>query len=127
MNPLLLLAVFVGGGTGSLARHYSILAATKLFGESFPYGTLFVNVLGSFIIGVIIETGALKWQISPEMKALLVTGFLGGFTTFSAFSLDVLKLTDTGHALAAAAYVAASVFLSLLAVFAATHLLRAVL
>ncbi|MEZ0226025.1 MAG: fluoride efflux transporter CrcB [Alphaproteobacteria bacterium] len=127
MNPLLLLAIFVGGGTGSLARHYSVVTATKLFGDAFPYGTLFVNVLGSFMIGVIIEVGALKWHISPEMKALLVTGFLGGFTTFSAFSFDVLKLADTGHAMAAAAYVAASVFLSLLAIFAATHMLRTVL
>lgn len=127
MKPLLLLAVFVGGGTGSLARHYSVIAAMKLFGDAFPYGTLFVNVLGSFLIGVIIELGALKSQISPEMKALLVTGFLGGFTTFSAFSFDVLKLADTGHYVMAATYVAASVFLSLLAIFVATHMLRTVL
>jgi fluoride exporter len=127
MSPLLLLAIFGGGGLGALTRHYSVLGAARLFGDAFPYGTLFVNVLGSFLIGVIIELGAMRWQVSPEMRALMVTGFLGGFTTFSAFSLDVLKLADTGHAPAAAAYVAASVFLSLLAVFAATHLLRGIL
>jgi len=124
---LMMLAIFLGGGTGAVARHYSILVATNLFGEAFPYGTLFVNVAGSFLIGLIMEVTALKWQVPLEVRALMVTGFLGGFTTFSAFSLDVLKLADTGHYLTAAAYVAASVFLSLLAVFAATHLLRAVL
>jgi fluoride exporter len=127
MNPLLLLAIFLGGGLGALTRHYSVLGAARLLGDAFPYGTLFVNVLGSFLIGVIIELGALKWQVSPELRALMVTGFLGGFTTFSAFSLDVLKLADTGHATAAAVYAGASVFLSLLAVFAATHLLRGML
>jgi fluoride exporter len=123
----LLLAIAFGGALGAVARHYAVLGAARLFGEAFPWGTLFVNVLGSFLIGLIIELGALKFQVSNELRALLVTGFLGGFTTFSAFSLDTLKLADTGHAPAAAAYVAGSVFLSLLAVFAATHLLRGVL
>lgn len=121
----LLLAIFIGGGTGSLARHYSILAAKGLFGEAFPYGTLFVNVLGSFAIGVILETAAQKSNIPAPAQALLVTGFLGGFTTFSAFSFDFYKLANTGQAMAAAAYVAASVFLSLLAVFGGAALVRA--
>lgn len=127
MTMPLVAAIFIGGGLGSVARHYAVLAAARLFGEAFPYGTLFVNVLGSLLIGVVIELGALKWQVSPEMRALIVTGFLGGFTTFSAFSLDVLKLAETGQGITAAAYIAASVFLSLLAVFAATHLLRGML
>lgn len=120
----MLLAVFLGGGAGSLARHFSVLGATKIFGEAFPYGTLLVNVLGSFIIGVILQTAALKTNIPAATQALLVTGFLGGFTTFSAFSFDVYKLANTGQALQAALYVAASVFLSLLAVFAGAYLVK---
>ncbi|HYD17573.1 MAG TPA: fluoride efflux transporter CrcB [Patescibacteria group bacterium] len=120
----LLLAIFFGGGTGALARHYSVLAAKGMFGEAFPYGTLFVNILGSFLIGVIMETAAQKANFPGPLQALLVTGFLGGFTTFSAFSLDVYKLAHTGHAVSAAAYVAASVFLSLLAVFAGAYLVK---
>lgn len=120
----ILLAIFVGGGVGSLARHFSNLAARGLFGEAFPYGTLFVNILGSFLIGIIMAMAALKANISAPMQALLVTGFLGGFTTFSAFSFDVYKLADTGQVVAAAAYVAASVFLSLLAVFGGAYLVK---
>lgn len=124
-NPIILLSVFVGGGIGSLARHYSIAAAKIFFSDAFPYGTLFVNVLGSFIIGALMEIFALK--LNTRFQPLLVTGFLGGFTTFSSFSLDVFRLVDTHQSIAAAAYVGASVFLSLVAVFAAAHLLRAVL
>jgi CrcB protein len=119
-----LIAIFLGGGFGSVMRHYSILAARGLFGDAFPYGTLFVNVLGSLVIGIIMETAAQKSNIPAPVQALLVTGFLGGFTTFSAFSFDVYKLANTGQAVAAAAYVAASVFLSLLAVFAGAYLVK---
>lgn len=119
-----LIAIFLGGGFGSVMRHYSILAARGLFGDAFPYGTLFVNVLGSLVIGIIMETAAQKSSIPAPVQALLVTGFLGGFTTFSAFSFDVYKLANTGQAVAAAAYVAASVFLSLLAVFAGAYLVK---
>lgn len=127
MNPIILAAVFFGGGLGSVMRHFSILMARNLFGDGFPYGTLFVNVLGCFIIGALMELFALKISQPAQVQALLVTGFLGGFTTFSSFSFDVFRLVDTHHAVAAAAYVALSVFLSLIAVFAAVHLLRAVL
>ncbi len=119
-----IIAIFLGGGFGSVMRHYSILAARGLFGEAFPYGTLFVNVLGSLVIGIIMETAAQKSNIPAPVQALLVTGFLGGFTTFSAFSFDVYKLANTGQAVQAAAYVAASVFLSLLAVFAGAYLVK---
>lgn len=121
-----ILAIFAGGGLGAVLRHYAVLAAARIFGETFPYGTLFVNVLGSLLIGILIEVMALKWQVSLETRAFLVTGFLGGFTTFSAFSLDVIKLSDAGNFLMAAIYVASSVFLSLLAVFAGTHFLRGI-
>ncbi len=120
----ILIAIFLGGGIGAVMRHYSILAARGLFGEASPYGTLFVNVAGSLLIGVIMETAAQKSNIPAPVQALLVTGFLGGFTTFSAFSFDVYRLANTGQAVVAAAYVAASVFLSLLAVFAGAYLVK---
>ncbi len=120
----MVLAVMLGGGLGSLARFYALSAANTTFGDGFPYGTLLVNVVGSFIIGALMEVMAFKWQVSLEMRAFLVTGVLGGFTTFSAFSFDVLKLVDTGKAGAAAVYVAASVVLSLTAVFGAAFIVR---
>lgn len=123
----MLLAIFAGGGAGSLMRHYTVIFATRIFGESFPYGTLAVNVIGSFLIGAIIEGSALKWNMPLEMRALLVTGFLGGFTTFSAFSLDFFKLFETGQMMQAFAYAALSVLLSLAAVFAGVYLMRGVL
>ena len=122
----MILAIAIGGGLGSVARHYAITAASSQWGPNFPYGTLIVNVLGSFIIGALMETMAQKWQVSLETRAFLVTGFLGGFTTFSAFSFDVLKLVDTDHYLTALLYVLLSVGLSLTAIFMAVHLIRGV-
>ncbi len=122
MNTLI--AVFLGGGFGSVLRHYSVIGARGLFGDAFPYGTLFVNVIGSLLIGIIMQIAAQKSNIPAPMQALLVTGFLGGFTTFSTFSFDVYRLANTGQAVAAAAYVAASLFLSLLAVFAGAYLVK---
>lgn len=118
----MILAVALGGGLGSVARHYTIAA----FSGGFPYGTLIVNVLGSFIIGALMEIMALKWQVSQEVRAFLVTGFLGGFTTFSAFSFDVLKLVETNQYLQAILYVFLSVALSLTAIFCAVYLIRGV-
>ena len=123
----MIFAIFIGGGFGAVARHYAILQASKLFGDAFPYGTMIVNIAGSFLIGAIIEAFALKYNASPEVRALLTTGFLGGFTTFSAFSLDVFKLAGTGQYAYAAGYAAASVFFSLLAVFAGAFLIRGVI
>jgi CrcB protein len=122
----MILAIALGGGLGSVARHYAIAATNGILGGGFPYGTLLVNVLGSFIIGALMESMALKWQVPLETRAFLVTGFLGGFTTFSAFSFDVLKLVDTDRYLTAFLYVLLSVALSLGAIFGAVHLIRGV-
>ena len=123
----MILAIALGGGLGSVARHYAIALATHVWAAAFPYGTLLVNVLGSLIIGALMETMALKWQVSLETRAFLVTGFLGGFTTFSAFSFDVLKLVETNQYFSALLYVFLSVALSLAAIFLAVHLIRGVL
>lgn len=119
-----LLAVFIGGGTGSLARHFAIIGGARMWGETF-YGTLAVNALGCLIMGAFMELGAQKWNVPLEMRALIATGFLGGFTTFSTFSLDFFKLFETGRYASAAAYAGASLSLTLLAVFAGAFLVRA--
>ncbi len=113
---IILLQVALGGAVGAVLRYLTGLAAVRLFGTAFPWGTLVVNVAGSFVIGalatVLIARGAQDW--SP----LLVTGLLGGFTTFSAFSLDTAGLVSRGEATSALVYVAASLSLSLAAVAA---------
>ena len=105
--------VFLGGGLGSVARLGVGRASLALLGPVFPWGTLAVNVAGSFAIGVLIVPLTGHGEAS---RLFLVTGFLGGFTTFSAFSLDALALWQRGEASAALAYVAVSLALSLAAV-----------
>jgi CrcB protein len=119
----MILSIALGGALGSVTRHYSVAAWMKIMGEGF-WGTLFVNVLGSLVIGLMMELMALKWQVSQEMRAFMVTGFLGGFTTFSAFSFDVFRLVGTDRAAGAALYIAASVAVSVLAVFGGAALVR---
>ena len=108
------LLVFVGGGLGAMARHGVGRAGLALLGPGFPWWTLAVNVAGSFLIGLLAGLfGAL--ETGHHARLFLTTGFLGGFTTFSAFSLDALTLWERGAASHAALYVLASVLLSLLA------------
>lgn len=112
-----ILLVAIGGATGSVARYLTGLAMTRLLGPAFPWGTITVNIVGSFAIGLLTELVARKLAAPMEMRLLLVVGFLGGFTTFSSFSLDTLALVERGAGLAAFGYVAASVILSLAAAF----------
>lgn len=117
-------AVAAGGALGAVARHAVGLAAVRLFGHGFPWGTMIVNIAGSFLIGLLIAVMALKWQVGEQARAFLVTGILGGFTTFSAFALDVATLYERKAVLAAFSYVAGSVGLSLIAIFAGLALGR---
>lgn len=94
MQAMHFLAVFIGGGVGSMTRYFVSRQMLVLFGSAFPVGTLVVNVLGSFLIGVIASLIANKPQ-HDLFQFLLITGFLGGFTTFSAFSLETWKLLST--------------------------------
>ena len=120
----LTLWIAAGGAVGAATRHLVNVGATRLFGHSFPYGTFTVNVLGSLIMGLLIGLMALKWSASQETRAFLTTGLLGGFTTFSAFSLDFATLLERkAHALAAI-YAAGSVGASLFAVFAGLWMMR---
>ena len=113
-----LLIVAAGGACGAALRHLVGLAALRMLGPNFPWGTLTVNILGSFIMGVFIELLALKLNGSAELRLLIATGLLGGFTTFSAFSLDVVLLYERGALGTAALYVLGSVVLAIGALFA---------
>jgi len=122
----MILAVALGGALGSVGRYLVVHQATERWGMAFPWGTLAVNVIGGFVIGTIAELSALVWSIAPELRAFLITGILGGFTTFSAFSLEVTSMMERGDWMAAAAYVVASVVLSVGAVFVALMAVRSV-
>jgi fluoride exporter len=108
------LAVFVGGGLGALGRYGFGLFASG-FGAAFPFGTLGVNVIGSLLIGLLSQVLPPADEGGALVRLFLITGVLGGFTTFSAFSLDVIDLVEKGAAMRAALYAAASVSLSLCA------------
>ncbi|MBF9234213.1 fluoride efflux transporter CrcB [Microvirga alba] len=121
------LLVFLGAGIGGALRHGVNLGCARYCGIAFPWGTLTVNILGSFIMGVIVGWLAFKagegW--SQHLRLFLTTGILGGFTTFSAFSLDAVLIWERGDAGLAAAYVAASVLLSLAGLVSGLMLIRA--
>jgi len=103
--------VALGGALGASARYLTGVAATRLMGHGFPWGTLTVNVAGSFLMGVLIVVLAKKG--GNHFLPFLAAGVLGGFTTFSSFSLDAVTLYERGATGLAAAYVGASVTLSL--------------
>jgi CrcB protein len=114
---MLYLIVFLGAGIGGALRHGVNVGAAKLFGYGFPFGTLIVNIAGSFLIGLFAGYFAFRPGIGQHMRLFLTTGLLGGFTTFSAFSLDAALLIERHSYAAAAGYVAGSVFAGLVALF----------
>ena len=118
------LIVFFGGGLGAALRHGINLVAARAFGTAFPYGTLIINVAGSLAMGLIVEYFALKAGLPQRWRLFLTTGILGGFTTFSAFSLDAALLYERGAMLGAAVYVIASVVLAIAALFAGMAFVR---
>jgi CrcB protein len=118
------LIVFLGGGIGAVLRHGVNLWAARLLGVTFPWGTLFVNVTGSLLMGLIAAYFAFKGDASQHMRLLLTTGVLGGYTTFSAFSLDVALLSERGEVALAAGYILASVVLAVGGLFAGLALVR---
>jgi len=122
-----MLLVAIGGAIGSVFRYLVGVWALRQFGPAFPWGTLTVNVVGSFAIGFLAELIVRRFDASPEMRLLLITGILGGFTTFSAFSLDVISLFERGAGGAGVTYLVASVAISLGAVSAGLALGRAML
>lgn len=123
MNHLLLVAA--GGAVGACARHVVNRAALRLAGPDFPWATLFVNVAGSLAMGLLAGWLARRSGAgATELRLFLATGILGGFTTFSAFSLDVVTLWQRGTGAMTAGYVIASVALSIAAIFAGLWMVR---
>lgn len=123
----LVLAIAAGGALGAVGRHFVGAAALRLLGPGFPVGTVTVNIVGSFLMGALVALMALKLSPSPELRAFLTVGLLGGFTTFSAFSLDAVLLYERGAFAAAAAYVAVSVVCSIAGLVAGLQIVRQVL
>ena len=111
------LIVAAGGALGAGARHLTNLAMARLLGLAFPWGTLTVNVVGGLLMGLFVELLARRFGGSAELRLFVATGILGGFTTFSAFSLDVAAMYERGAVAVAIFYVVASVVLSIGALF----------
>jgi CrcB protein len=107
--------VAAGGAVGSVARHGLNIGLSKLHDHHFPWGIFTVNVLGSLAMGIVVALFARRWPESDNMRLALTTGLLGGFTTFSAFSYDVVALVEKGETATAAIYALATVVLSILA------------
>lgn len=122
-----LLAVAAGGALGAVGRYLVMTQVAHWFGTAFPFATLAVNVIGSFILGLLVELLALVWSPPQELRALIVVGVLGAFTTFSTFSMDVALQVERGEANWAMVYVVASVVLSIGGFFAGMHLVRVAL
>jgi CrcB protein len=118
------LIVFLGGGLGAALRHGVNIFAARFAGTSFPYGTLSINIAGSLAMGLIAEYFALKAGLPQRWRLFLTTGILGGFTTFSAFSLEAALLYERGQLAGAAIYVVASVVLAIGALFAGLAIVR---
>ncbi|DAC50898.1 MAG TPA: fluoride efflux transporter CrcB [Candidatus Thalassarchaeaceae archaeon] len=107
MEPKALLLVAVGGACGAVARY----AITEWIPSDFPWGTLVVNVLGSFLLGILIAVGITNEQVTPEILLLVGTGALGAFTTMSTFSVDAIQLIDSGEHMPALSYMLANFIL----------------
>jgi CrcB protein len=116
--------VFIGSGIGGALRHLVGFASLRLWGPNFPFGTLIVNILGAALMGVLAGFFAFRVSGHADLRLLLTTGLLGGFTTWSTFSLDTVTLWQRGQPLLAFAYVAISLVVSLAALAAMLVLMR---
>jgi fluoride exporter len=121
MNYLL---VFIGGGLGASLRHAVNMICARGLGTAFPYGTFIINITGSIVMGLIAGYLAFKGEASQHWRLFLMTGILGGYTTFSAFSLDTALLYERGEIGPALFYVLGSVTFSILGLFAGLALVR---
>ncbi|MEE2981460.1 MAG: fluoride efflux transporter CrcB [Pseudomonadota bacterium] len=118
------LVVAAGGALGAVARYLMMAGVGMWLGAGFPYGTLAVNVLGSIVFGALVEMMALVWNIGGDLRAFLVIGILGSFTTFSAFSLDAVVLFHRGDLVGTALYVLGSVVLAVVGFMAGMAAVR---
>ena len=120
----LVLAIAFGGALGAISRHFVSVQIEHWLGSSTPWATLAVNVIGSFLLGALYETGTLMWQPTIEVKAFFTIGLLGAFTTFSTFSMDIFVLIERGAWLTAGIYVIGSVVIAALGLVAGMGLTR---
>jgi len=127
MNAQSIMAIAAGGAIGAVSRHFVGSFILRLMGAGFPWGTLTVNIIGSFIMGVFVELLALKLNASPLLRSFFAVGVLGGFTTFSSFSLETVLLIERGAMAQAALYVGTSVLLGVAALFAGLTVTRILL
>ncbi|MGD9921275.1 MAG: fluoride efflux transporter CrcB [Pseudorhodoplanes sp.] len=119
--------VFLGGGLGAMLRHAINLATPRLLGSGFPWSTFLINITGSLIMGLVAGWFAFKGDAPQHLRLFFTTGILGGYTTFSAFSLDTALLYERGDVGLAAAYVAGSVALSIAGLFAGLWIVRSLM
>jgi fluoride exporter len=122
-----MLAIALGAAIGANLRYGLATWAVQRFGGAWPYGTFLINVLGCLIIGALLTLAATRMPLSEPVRLLLVTGLLGGFTTFSTFGYESFTLITTGNWLGAGLYIGASVVLGLVAVFLGAGLVRLIL
>lgn len=120
-----ILAIALGGALGALLRHFAGAAFLHSAGPAFPWGTLAVNILGAFALGLIAGIGATGVQMGEAARAFLVVGLLGGFTTFSAFSLEIVLMFERGQTLQGLAYAGGSVLAGVLALALGLLIMRA--
>jgi CrcB protein len=120
------LLVFIGGGLGSCLRHAVNVICSRFLGTNFPYHTFIINITGSTIMGLVAGYLAFKGDAAQSWRLFLMTGILGGYTTFSAYSLDSAVLYERGEIGLAALYVVGSVVLSILGLFAGLALVRSI-
>jgi CrcB protein len=118
------LAVAIGGALGSVARYALSSWIFDITSHKFPYATLIVNVAGSFVMGILFVVIVERAALPPEMRSLLMIGFIGAFTTFSAFSLDALGLWQNGQVLMSLIYMVTTIVLCLVAISTAIWLTR---
>lgn len=123
----LVLPIALGGAIGAVARHYVGVWVLMMWGSAFPWGTLSVNIIGSAAMGVLVGIFSQSDAISPALRAFLTVGVLGGFTTFSAFSLDAVNLYERGEIFMALGYIVASVLISVAALAAGLYGTRMIL
>jgi len=127
MNQLAAIGlVAIGGAIGSVCRYVVSTVFFQRFGPAFPWGTLTVNVTGSFLIGIILQLALLRTGFSPYLRLFLATGILGGFTTFSTFSYETYALSSEALSLASIVYVLGSVVLGIAAAYCGVVLARIV-
>jgi len=120
----IVLCIAAGGAVGAVLRHQVGKIATHFLGPDFPWGTISVNIIGSFIMGMLVAFFGRVWNPPQELRAFFTVGCLGAFTTFSTFSLDAVTLFERTDLVKSGTYVLASVFLSITALFLGIRAIR---